>query len=106
MDDPAHEAEPPADAAPFGARYLAEYRRLGGNLSAFSFAEVQELKACDREGLVRALRRAQPLTPWAAIQRIRSAESPEQLAREVSQELRAQAAAASASLWVILALAT
>lgn len=88
----------------FGARFLAEYKRRGGALAGFSFAEVQEIKGCDREGLVRALRAAQPLTPYAALQCIRDAESPEELARQVCYQAELRAAQASTSLLMMFCL--
>jgi len=88
---------------PFGQRFIDAYRRLGGSLSAFTYAEVQELKACDREALIHAVRRAQPMATYAALQRIRTAESPEQLAREVLLEQRLQANASNWGIFVLLA---
>lgn len=85
----------------FGARFLEEWRRGGGPLSSWSYAEIQELRRCDREELAAALRRHHPLTPHAALQRIRSAESPESLARELLQQAQM---AAQANFWLLLAL--
>jgi len=90
----------------FGARFLDEYERRGGALVSFSYAELQEIKGCDRDGLVRALRAAQPMTSFRALQRIRQAESPEGLAREVCHQLELQAAQSATSLWMLIALLT
>ena len=90
----------------FGARFLDEYKRRGGALSSFSYAELQTIKASDREGLVQALRAAQPMTSYRALQRIREAESPEELAREVCHQMELQAAQSATSLWMLIALLT
>ena len=105
MQPPPSPSDPPG-APTFGARFLEEYKRRGGALSSFSYAELQEIKGCDREGLIRALRAAQPMTSYRALQRIREAESPEELAREVCHQLELQAAQAATSLWMIIALLT
>jgi hypothetical protein len=96
--------EPDAIAQPtFGARFLEEWKRLGGPLSAWSWGEIQELRACDREGLVRALRRNGPKLEYAAIQRIRRVESPEELAHQLWTLAQANSQAQS-TLWLLLAL--
>src|SRR5688572_25246896 len=95
--------EPAQDEPTFGARFLAEYKRRGGPLSSFSYAELQAIKGCDREGLLKALRAEQPLTSHRALQRIREAESPEELAREVCHHMELQAAQ-PASFWLMLAI--
>jgi hypothetical protein len=100
------ETSGPTGEPTFGARFLEEYKRRGGALSSFSYAELQEIKGCDREGLIRALRAAQPMTSFRALQRIRQAESPEELAREVGHQLELQAAQSATSLWMIIALLT
>ncbi len=89
----------------FGARFLDEYKRRGGALSSFSYAELQTIKASDREGLVHALRAAQPMTSYRALQRIREAESPEELAREVCHQMELQAIQ-TGTLWLMLGLLT
>jgi hypothetical protein len=86
----------------FGQRFLNESKRRGGPLSSFSYAELQAIKRCDREGLVKALRAAQPMTSFRALQRIREAESPEELAREVCHQMELQASQA-VTLWMMLA---
>jgi ABC-type branched-subunit amino acid transport system substrate-binding protein len=83
----------PEDQRTFGQRFLDEYKRLGGSLTAWSYAEIQALKAADREGLARTLKEAQPLISYAALQRIRTVETPEQLARDVRQQQQVEAAA-------------
>jgi hypothetical protein len=66
-DDTASSADTAPAAEPtFGERFLAELRRLGGSFSGFSYAEIQAIKGCDREGLVEALRAAMPLISYAA----------------------------------------
>jgi ABC-type branched-subunit amino acid transport system substrate-binding protein len=102
-DGPA--AEPSGEES-FGARFLEEYKRLGGSLTAWSYAEVQALKAADREGLVRVLREATPHISYAALQRIRSVDSPEQLARDLRQQQQVQAAAAAVGLFAMFAMMT
>jgi hypothetical protein len=88
----------------FGADFLEEWKRLGGLLSNWSYAEIQELRGLDREGLVEAVRRHHPLTTHKALQRLRSAESPEMLARDLLL-LQAQAqAGAQTSIWLMLAM--
>lgn len=85
----------------FGARFLEEWKRVGGPLSNWTYAEIQELRGCDREGMAATLRRQHPLTSHAAVVRIRNAESPEALAREML--LQAQHSA-EASFWILLAM--
>lgn len=87
----------------FGARFVAEWKRLGGPLANWSYAELQELRGCDREGMARALKRHHPMTHHAALVRIRTAESPETLARDML--LQAQATS-QANVWLLLALMT
>jgi len=96
MDRPDDDSDPT-----FGARFLEEWKRLGGPLAGWTYAEIQDLRDCDREGLAQALRRRHPLTPHAALARIRGAESPESLARELL--LQAQAAAQT-NFWLLLLL--
>lgn len=78
---------------PFGARFLDEYRRLGGGVGPLGYGLIQEIRNGDREALIRALRSAHPLsTTYATIQLIRIIESPEALALEL---IRARQAAAA-----------
>jgi len=92
----------PSDPEPtFGARFLAEWKRAGGPMANWTWAEIQELRGCDREGMAAALKRHHPLTTHAALQRIRAAESPESLAREM---LLQSQVAAQTSFWLLLAL--
>ena len=93
------------DARTFGERFLEEWKRMGGQLAGWSYAEIQELRTCDQEGMVSMMRKHQPLTGYAALQRIRSTDDPEQLAREAL--LQSQVAANSgAGLWMMIALIT
>jgi hypothetical protein len=92
------------DEPTFGARFLAEYKRMGGGLVGFSYSEIQAVKACDREQLVTTLRKALPLISYAAIQRIRTVETPEQLARDLRQEQQVAAAAAPVGLFAMFAI--
>jgi hypothetical protein len=96
MDEPDDAAEPT-----FGARFLEEWKRLGGPFSNWSYAEIQELRTLDREALVAAVVRHHPLTPRAVLQRIRTAESPEMLAREV---LHQSELAAHSNFWLFFSL--
>lgn len=91
------------DDATFGSRFLEEWKRLGGPLSAWSYAEIQEMRACDREGMVQALRRNGPMLEYAVIQRIRQVESPEELARQL-WTLAQRQAQSQATVWMLLAL--
>lgn len=99
MQDP----EPESGPQTFGARFLNEWKRLGGPLSAWNYEEIQELRGAEREGLIAALRKHQPLTSYAALQRIRSAEDPESLARDALQQAQA---AANTNVWLMFALLT
>jgi hypothetical protein len=92
---------PDDPAATFGARFLEEWKRLGGPLSNWTYSEIQELRSCDREGMAAALKRHHPLTSHAAVVRIRTTESPEVLAREML--LQAQVSAQT-GFWMLLAL--
>lgn len=85
----------------FGARFLEEWKRLGGPLSNWNYEEVQELRACEREDMAEILRRHNPTIGYAALQRIRSVESPELLARELFFRFQAQAAN-TATMWMML----
>ena len=88
----------------FGARFLDEYRRLGGSLVPLEYAVLQEIRRSDREGLIRALRAAQPMsTSYATIQRIRTVATPEELALDL---IRARQAAAAASGMTLIAMMT
>ena len=84
----------------FGERFLEEWKRLGGPLAGWSYAEIQEIKGCDQEGLARALLRNHSLVSYAAIQRVRSAQSPEDLARELHARSYAHT---DAGPWIMLA---
>ncbi|HVS18835.1 MAG TPA: hypothetical protein VMT18_09575 [Planctomycetota bacterium] len=102
MAEPNEPNEPDDATEPtFGARFLEEWKRLGGPLSNWSYAEIQELRTLEREAMVAAVARRHPLTPRAVLLRIRTAESPELLAREV---LHQSQLAAQTSLWLILSL--
>jgi hypothetical protein len=68
----------------FGARFLEEWKRRGGPISAWSYAEIQQVRASDREGLVRNLRKHEPHNSYPALQLIRSVVSPEILAARIS----------------------
>ncbi len=94
---------PDTDEPTFGARFLDEWKSLGGPLSRFSYAEIQELRVCDREGMIEALRRQSSMVEHRTIRRIREVESPEQLARETLSQLQTQAAAGT-SMWVLIGL--
>lgn len=85
----------------FGERFLEEWKRLGGPLAGWSYAELQEIKGCDQEGLARALRHNHALVSFAAIQRVRSAQSPEDLARELHTRAPTHP---DAGPWILLAL--
>jgi len=85
----------------FGQRFLEEWKRLGGPLTGWSYAEIQEIKGCDQEGLARALRHNHSLASFAAIQRVRSAQSPEDLARELHTRSGTHT---DAGPWIMLAL--
>jgi len=87
----------------FGARFLEEWKRLGGPLSSWTYKEVQELRACEREDMAEILRRHSPMIGYAALQRIRNVESPEQLARELLFRFQAQAAN-TATMWMMIAM--
>jgi len=91
------------DQPTFGARFLEEWKRRGGPMSAWSYAEIQEVRVSDREGMVRSLRTHQPLIGYAALQRIRNVESPEVLAGEMLTQAQA---AANMSVWMMFALLT
>lgn len=87
----------------FGARFLDEWKSLGGPLSRFSYDEIQELRACDREGMIESLRRHNSMVEYRTLQRIRAVESPEQLAREMFASYQV---AATTSAWMMFALLT
>ncbi len=83
-----------AQAGSFGGRFVAELQRLSGTQAIFRYKVIQDLRRSDRERMIRVLRQEAALaTSYAAIQRIRQVESPEQLARELWEQRR------SAELW-------
>jgi hypothetical protein len=81
----------------FGARFLAEWRRLGGPISAFRYSVLQELKQADREDTLRALTRVVPMD--LALKRRLEGEGPEGAAVLLHTELRQRQTATSAGLW-------
>ncbi|HEX6886395.1 MAG TPA: hypothetical protein VF530_23670, partial [Planctomycetota bacterium] len=97
---PAHD-RPMEGTQTFGERFLEEWKRLGGPLAGWSYAELQEIKGCDQEGLAMALRRNHSLVSYAAIQRVRSAQNPEDLARELHSRSGAHT---DAGPWIMLSL--
>src|SRR6185295_331828 len=76
----------------FGARFLATYREVGGIPSVFNYATLLAIQAAAREGLDELLRRSLTL-PYRVLGMCASA-TPEELAREVVDELRRQSAGA------------
>ncbi len=96
----------PDDEPSFGARFLDEYKRLGGKMLPFEYATLQELRRADREGLIRTLRTTQnPPMSHATIQRIRSVEAPQDLARDLLRVGSAKEAAIEAGgLLALLAM--
>jgi hypothetical protein len=84
------------EPATFGARFLAEYRRLGGGFGELDYRTIQELKRCDREAFVAVVRRSRStLWNYSLLQLAKSLE-PEELALILRdrQELAARAATA------------
>ena len=81
----------PADAG-FGARFLAAYRQLGGNAGVWTYAALKAMEVAGREGFDELLRRSLSL-PYRVLSLCASA-TPEDLAREVVEELKRQSAGA------------
>lgn len=97
----------PSEPTTFGHRFLEAWKRLGGPMSNWTYAEIQELRGCDKEGMVQALREQVPGVTYATLQRLRAIEGPEQLAEVMlTRYARQQAAAAGMHLWMFIAFAT
>ena len=81
----------PADGG-FGARFLAEYRRLGGRPSVWNYATLMAMEAAGREGFDALLRRS--ITLEYRVLSLCASATPEDLAREVVEEIKRQSDAA------------
>ena len=81
----------PADTG-FGARFLAAYRQLGGTPGVWTYAALKAMEVAGREGFDELLRRSITL-PYRVLSLCGSA-TPEDLAREVVEELKRQSAGA------------
>jgi hypothetical protein len=81
---------------PFGARFLAEFRTLGGTVGRWKHATVMALEQADREEFLLRLRQARPTPSYVTLQAGLSDE-PEALAKRVIEEERARAAASDGS---------
>lgn len=88
------------DETTYGRRFLDAWKRYSGALGSFSYAEIQSMKAADREQFVQLLRARSSSLPYATIQLLRESE-PEEAARV----LHVQAVQASqATLYALLML--
>ncbi len=76
-----------ADTATYGARFVAEVRRLLGSSSEFRYAELEALEAADRRVFREILRRHSPYVTYAVLRRI-EAEDPEAIAAWFAGEIR------------------
>jgi hypothetical protein len=83
----------------FGGRFVDELQRVSGGTLMLRYKVIQDLRRADRERMVRVLRAAHPLLEYAVIQRIRTVETPELLAREMNTHMRATAP----GIWIALA---
>ena len=83
----------------FGGRFVDELQRVSGGTLMLRYKVIQDLRRADRERMVRVLRAAHPFLEYAVIQRIRTVETPELLAREMSAHMRAN----SQGIWIALA---
>lgn len=82
----------------WGGRFLAEWRRLGGPISAFRYSVLQELKQAGREDTLRALTRLVPMMSQALKRRLEDA-TPEQAADLLHTEMRQRQVATTAGIW-------
>jgi hypothetical protein len=73
-------------AGSFGGRFVEEWMRVTGSAAEFRFKLIQDLRRADREKTVRLLRIHAGFS-FAWQQRVRQAESPERIARELSREI-------------------
>jgi len=71
----------------WGARFLEAWRNHGGPVSCFKYAQIQELKAADREGAIKVLRRF-VTTGSFQHSRLLNDLTPEAAARELLTRLR------------------
>jgi hypothetical protein len=85
---------------PFGARFLAEFRSLGGTVGRWKHATIMVLERADREEMLLRLRQAHPTPSFVTLQAGLLAE-PEVLAKLVIEEERARAAAVDGSASLI-----
>jgi hypothetical protein len=83
----------------WGGRFLAEWRSLGGPISAFRYSVIQELKQANREDALRTLARLMNLN--VALKRRLSTESPSGAANLLHNELRHRQTATAAGLWPV-----
>ncbi len=94
-----------APAGSFGGRFVAELQRLSGTQAFFRYKLIQDLRRSDRERMIRVLRQEMLLsTSYSAIQRIRRAESPEQLARETWEQRRGVEPWPDPGWWFLLSM--
>lgn len=71
---------------PWGARFLARWRELGGPISSLRYEQIQRLKAADREEAARIFKPEFTLGGYSMAQRIKT-EEPEEIAEMVLQHL-------------------
>ena len=83
----------------FGGRFVDELQRVSGGTLMLRYKLIQDLRRADRERMVRLLRAANPMLEYAVIQRIRTVETPEILAREMGARMRVS----SPEVWITLA---
>ncbi|MEQ1891395.1 MAG: hypothetical protein ABL998_02540 [Planctomycetota bacterium] len=86
--------------ATFGTLFLDELRRQG-ELSGLKYATLQRIKAMERDELLTELRKACGPT-YAELQRLKTIESPVELAREVARTRTAQNQALLIALFIAL----
>jgi len=97
--DTDHDSNSARPEGSFGGRFVDELQRVSGGTLMLRYKLIQDLRRADRERMVRLMRGANPMLEYAVIKRIRTVETPELLAREMSTRVRVT----SPEIWISLA---
>jgi hypothetical protein len=82
----------------FGARFVEEWIRVAGTRTSFRYKLIQDLRRADREKTILLLRRGIGLE-YRWIARLREADEPESVAREMWTTMDAGRAQVGFLLW-------
>jgi hypothetical protein len=84
----------------FGARFLEEFRRLGGMTSKWRYEVVSRLEAASRSEVVALLKKGDSFLRYELI-RCAETQEPEELARRIAEEDRPEGDAGACG-WFLL----